>query len=44
MMALTAVNAQQMDNSAMKTTTPTELTPIQKTLKYQELNKAMRDL
>ncbi|MBW7848416.1 MAG: hypothetical protein H3C41_10100 [Bacteroidales bacterium] len=43
-MALTAVNAQHQDHSVVKNAASSELRALQKTVKYQELNKAMREL
>lgn len=43
-MALTAVNAQHQDHSVVKNAASSELSALQKTVKYQELNKAMREL
>lgn len=43
-MAVTAVNAQHQDHSVVKNAASSELRALQKTVKYQELNKAMREL
>lgn len=43
-MAATVSNAQQMNHDEMKKTTTTALTKLQKSAKYQEVNKAMREL
>ncbi len=43
-MSVAAASAQHMDHSKAKSVVSTELTPLQKTVKYQELNKAMREL
>lgn len=43
-MAVTAVNAQHQDHSVVKNAASSELSALQKTVKYQELNKAMREL
>ncbi|KAA0211472.1 hypothetical protein FBQ84_02060 [Ignavibacteria bacterium CHB1] len=42
--AVATANAQQMDHSEMNSAASTELTPLHKTEKYYELNKAMREL
>ncbi len=43
-MALNTVNAQPMNHSEMISTSPAQLTALQQSAKYQELNKAMREL